>query len=187
MFVYKPTLIWVFLSALQPSDPVLESMTARLVLSPLALDCSASVLNCINKTHLNTEFVLDRCQKIQRVISPTGNRKHISAQMELGNSYQPEQLHFRIFFTLSSKTKQKQKKNFTCFTQLERNRPKPQRKALVFMHVSPKTDTRAQLPHLRQHNACINLLKSSPTHACSRALCVSHNLSGLGGDLTPFQ
>lgn len=69
------------------------------------LGLHADIFNCIKRTHLNTEFVLELSQRKQWVlISPTGNRKHISAQMELGNSYQPEQLqklHFIIFFTLS--------------------------------------------------------------------------------------
>lgn len=54
VFMYKPVMILVFLSVIQLSDPVLESTIAGLVLSPLALDCSTSVLNCINTAHSNT-------------------------------------------------------------------------------------------------------------------------------------
>lgn len=202
VFVSKPASMSVFLSVIQPSDRVLESTTTRLVPSPLAQDCSTSVLNCINTMHLNTEFVLEWSQRMQRVlISPTGNRKqssngisglgltlapifHLSSVFYFccilyGYSYQPVRLqktHFRIFSMRQDKFSYVDKRKdyvgrfgTQClnFTQLERNRPKPQKQLLVFMqsaNIFPKTDTWAQLPHRTQHDVCINLLKSSDTH-----------------------
>lgn len=134
----------------------------------------------------------------QVLISPTGNRKHISAEMESGNSYQPEPLHFRI---LLSKKKKKSQNKFsyvdirkdyvrTFSTQLFKfhsagKKQTKTTKTSVCFHAECEhfTNISAQLPHLTQHDVCINLLKMPPpTHYFLEALGLAPPLRIGGSD-----